>query len=379
MTRTLELPLLTLGDPGQLSGGHVYQRRIAGAATGYDFAIRFVPLPPGAFLRQSLAAHAALVEAFRRSAAAVLVDSIVAACCAPSLVLKRSPLAVIGILHQPPGGLDGPRASRVLRKRLDLLSYRRARLLIVTGPPVAEALLRTGLPPARIALAPPGCEVSPERGPRAGGGPSRADLRRGRQAALLCVANWHPRKGLRPLLEAMARLPASQATLHLVGDDRVDPAHAAELRRLLQTPELAGRVVVHGPLPASLVTRMYAAADVFVLASTEEPYGMVYSEALAAGLPVVGWRSGNLPHLVESGVDGILVEHGDVGALAAALQRLVEDAALRSRLGKHARRRASTLPSWDRAAAAFFTAIRGALDGSHTPAAPLPDPRVSSR
>ena len=78
---------------------------------------------------------------------------------------------------------------------------------------------------------------------------------------------------------------------------------------------------------------MYRDADVFVLPSVREPYGTVYGEAMAAGLPVVGWRAGNLPHLASHEREGLLVEPGDVRALTSALRRLTEDEELRTRLG----------------------------------------------
>ena len=70
---------------------------------------------------------------------------------------------------------------------------------------------------------------------------------------------------------------------------------------------------------------LYRAADAFVLASVREPYGTVYGEAMAAGLPVVGWRAGNLPHLARHGEEGLIVDPGDVAGLTAALRRLAYD------------------------------------------------------
>ena len=107
---------------------------------------------------------------------------------------------------------------------------------------------------------------------------------------------------------------------------------------------------------------LYAAADVFVLASTEEPYGTVYGEAMAAGLPVVGWAAGNLPHLADDGVEGRVVPTGDGPALAAALGELCADDDLRRRLGAAARRRAERLPTWDDTATAFYAVCRDVLE-----------------
>jgi glycosyltransferase involved in cell wall biosynthesis len=178
---------------------------------------------------------------------------------------------------------------------------------------------------------------------------------------VLCVGNWVARKGLHSLLDAFARLPAEAATLHLVGDDRADARYAARLRARLRQPDLAGRVIVHGPLPRENVAALYDAADVFVLPSLKEPYGTVYGEAMAAGLPVVGWRAGNLPYLMEDGREGLLCDPGDVEGLARALARLVDDEPLRRQLGAAARRRALALPTWEEAATLFFAAIREAV------------------
>jgi glycosyltransferase involved in cell wall biosynthesis len=124
--------------------------------------------------------------------------------------------------------------------------------------------------------------------------------------------------------------------------------------------DLADRVVVHGPLPLEGVAALYQGADVFVLPSLKEPYGTVYGEAMAAGLPVVGWRAGNLPYLADDGKEGLLAEPGDLAALARALERLACDEPLRRRLGEAAQQRARTRPTWEETAALFFQTVREA-------------------
>jgi glycosyltransferase involved in cell wall biosynthesis len=84
-----------------------------------------------------------------------------------------------------------------------------------------------------------------------------------------------------------------------------------------------------------------------------------------AGLPIVGWRAGNLPHLADHEREALLVAPGDVIGLSAALRRLVEDEPMRRRLGANARTRASTRPTWDETAAAFFAAIRSVKANDH--------------
>ena len=165
----------------------------------------------------------------------------------------------------------------------------------------------------------------------------------------------------------MARLPDGLATLHLAGDDRADPAYGVRVRERLARPDLAGRVVVHGPLPAERVAALYQAADVFALPSLREPYGTVWGEAMAAGLPVVGWRAGNLPHLAEHGHEGLLASPGDVAALSAALASLASDEDRRRRMAAAAERRAADRPTRAPSAGRFFDALREAASAGQAP------------
>jgi glycosyltransferase involved in cell wall biosynthesis len=164
----------------------------------------------------------------------------------------------------------------------------------------------------------------------------------------------------------VGRLPDDAVTLHLVGDPDAEPSYAARVRARLAAPDLAGRVVVHGPLPVGGVAAFYAAADVFALASSREPYGTVYGEAMATGLPVVGYAAGNLPHLARDGEEGLVVPPGDVGALTAALRRITADPVLRVRLGAAAGRRAASFPTWEETAARLFAELRAVVEAVGT-------------
>jgi glycosyltransferase involved in cell wall biosynthesis len=95
-----------------------------------------------------------------------------------------------------------------------------------------------------------------------------------------------------------------------------------------------------------------------VLPSYHEPYGTVYGEAMAAGLPVVGWAAGNLPHLAANGREGLVVEPGDRVGLAAALSRLAGDVPYRERMAAAAAERGGRLPTWDETTARFVALLR---------------------
>lgn len=348
----LRVALITLGDPGRLTGGYLYHRRIAELAPRFDARVEFVSFADWPFPLAALQARSVVARALRSGADVLLLDSIAAAFAGPWLARNEPPRPLVGMLHQPPGGIDhGPARTRI-QAVLDRLAYGRARRLLVASDDLADQLVAGGEPRDRIVVIPPGRDVAGAIGLPPG------DLRRGRDAALLCVGNWVERKGILDLLNAFARLPAETATLHMAGDEEAEPPYGARVRARLERPDLARRVVRHGRLSVEDVAALYVAADAFVLPSLKEPFGTVYGEAMAYGLPVIGWRAGNLPHLADHEREGLIVEPGDLDALTRAMRRLATDADLRRRLGRAARERAITRPTWEQSAAMLFAALR---------------------
>ena len=350
----LLLCLVTVGDPERLTGGYLYHLRMAEAAPRHGARIVFVSFPDRALPLAAAAAASVFARARTLGADAILLDSIAAAPAAAWLAARSPGVPLIGALHQPPGGIDHGAWRTRLQAPFDRLAYARASLLIVASELLADELAAAGFARERIRVVPPGRDIA--------AAPAEApDLRQGRRAAFVCVANWIERKGILELLEEFARLPPETATLHLAGDDAVDARYAGRVRRRLAAHDLSERVVVHGPLTHERVAALYAGADAFVLPAVREPYGTVWGEAMAYGLPVVGWRAGNLPYLADDGREGLLAEPGDVEALARSLAGLAGDEALRRRLGEAARRRAASRPTWEESAAAFFAAIKSIL------------------
>jgi glycosyltransferase involved in cell wall biosynthesis len=271
----------------------------------------------------------------------VLVDSIAAAYLAPWIALRR-PRRLIAIVHQPPGGIDHAPPRRWVQAWLDRFVYRRCDRVIV-----ASALLAGRFDGAIV--------VPPGRDQQAG--TQVSDLREGAQAAALCAANWLPNKGILELLDAAAVLPPGMLRLHLAGDERTDTPYGQRVIR--RVGDMPGRVVRHGPCSDAEMGVLYRSADLFVLPSRWETYGTVIAEAMDAGLPVIGWRSGNLPHLVEDGKQGIVITPGDIGALSGALRRLATGEPERQRMGAAAADRALSLPTWEQSAERFYAILAG--------------------
>jgi glycosyltransferase involved in cell wall biosynthesis len=335
-----------------MTGGYLYHRRLAELAPRNNASIHFLSVPDRVFPLAILDAPDIQRGVARAGADVIVVDSIAAAFLGPWLAVRPPAQPVVGMLHQPPGGIDHGPLRTTAQKILDRLAYRAARRLLVASESLADDLRAGGEPVERVTVVPPGRDVAEIIGAPPG------DLRQGRAAALLCVGNWVARKGVLDLLEAFAMLDERLATLHLVGDTDAEPRYGRQVRARLARMDLANRVSVHGMQSISDVAALYAASDAFVLPSLREPYGTVYGEAMAFGLPVVGWRAGNLPYLAAHEREGLLVEPGDLAGLAAALRRLADDAPLRARLGAAAKERALSRPTWEDVGRMFFDHLR---------------------
>ena len=165
-----------------------------------------------------------------------------------------------------------------------------------------------------------------------------------------------PRKGFDILVLALAMLADIPWRLMIVGDLTRDPSEAAKLEHLISQHGLSGRIETFGTVASSRLAVLFAKADLFVLASRFEGYGMAYTEALCHGLPVIGTTAGAIPDTIPQGA-GLLVPPDDPAALAVALRGVIVDAKQRRRLSEAALAAARTLPTWQESAAVFAATL----------------------
>jgi glycosyltransferase involved in cell wall biosynthesis len=173
---------------------------------------------------------------------------------------------------------------------------------------------------------------------------------------LLSVGAVVPRKGFDVLVAALARLTDLPWQLTIAGDLARDRTAATQLEADIARHGLEERVLVVGAVSAQRLAVLYAEADIFVLASHFEGYGMAYAEAVANGLPVIGSKAGAIPDTVPHDA-GLLVAPGDVAAFAQALRSTIRDDDLRQRLAGAARAAAHELPIWRDSAEIFAHAL----------------------
>jgi glycosyltransferase involved in cell wall biosynthesis len=294
---------------------------------------------------------AALSEAARLLASIpdgriVLVDGLAFGAMPSQVEPEASRLRLIAIVHLPLAlevGVEPAAAARLEASERRALAA--ASLVVVTGAPTIASLERFGVARDRIELVEPGTDPAPLA---RGSGGTRVQL--------LCVATLNPGKGHEILIRALASLAYRDWNLTCVGDVRRYPETVDCIRAIACAQRLEDRVTLVGELHEAGVAAAYDRADLFVLATLRETYGMAVAEALARGLPVVSTMTGAIPDLV--GADaGLLVPPGDEAALTAALSRAVGDADLRNRMAAGARRVRDRLPTWDDAAEKIEAAI----------------------
>jgi glycosyltransferase involved in cell wall biosynthesis len=187
---------------------------------------------------------------------------------------------------------------------------------------------------ARISVVQPGTDVAPlARG-------SRDDSRE-----ILCVANIIPRKGHDLLIEALTDLQHLRWRLTCVGSTMRSPQIAAQLRCQIDAAGLGERIRMLGELGGDALEQCFVAADLFVLPTRHEGFGMVVAEALAHGLPVLATRTGAIPGLVLPDA-GIVVPPDDAAALREALSRLLTEPKTLARFAEGAREARARLPRW---------------------------------
>jgi len=258
----------------------------------------------------------------------------------------------VALVHHPLALETGlAAAQRLALQHSEMRALAAARGVIVTSPFTARHLgADFGVPPERIAVVEPGTEPAPLASGSADDGLS-----------LLCVATITPRKGHALLAEALAGLKDRPWTLHCAGSLTMDPACADALARTIARHGLEQRIVMHGEQDEAGLRKLYQHADAFVLPSFHEGYGMALAEAIAHGLPVISTRAGAIADTVPPEA-GLLVPPGDLPALRAALQRLLDDAPWRAQLGAGARAARTRLPGWADSSARFAQALQRFAD-----------------
>jgi glycosyltransferase involved in cell wall biosynthesis len=346
---------VTVAVPGDLAtrtGGYAYDRRIVAELRQAGWQVDVLelgdgfPMPDAATMR---AAEAKLAAA--PAGSPLVIDGLAFGVLPDAAAALRGRLRVVALVHHPLAletGLSATQSAALRESERAALAC--ADAVIATSAATARMLVTDyAVAGERIAVAPPGTDRS------AAMATGRADG----VVRLLSVGAVVPRKGFDILIAALATLTDLPWRLVIAGDITRDAATVARLDADIAARGLGGRIEVLGAVDDERLDALYAAADVFVLASRFEGYGMAYAEAIARGLPVIGTTGGAIPDTVPAEA-GVLVPPDDAAALARALRRVVGSAEDRRQLAAGAKRASAALPTWRSSAQMFAAALEGA-------------------
>jgi len=347
------------GDIRTLTGGYIYDREIIAGLSerGWSVTVHALdasfPAPTPAALRAARATFASLANG-----RVVVIDGLALPGLDRLLADEAKRLALVALVHHPVAletGLDPIEAERYGALERSALGY--VRRVITTSQWTARTLATDGVPVAQLRVVEPGVDrrksrsSSDPKGAATPGAPP--DL-----LNLLCVGTLTPRKGHAVLLEALNEIRDRHWHLTCAGSLLRDTPTVAAIQHLIDRLSLRKRVSLLGDLDREALERQYARADVFVLPSYLEGYGMALAEAVAFGLPVISTTAGAIPETVPANA-GILVAPGDSRGLAKALSSVIDDPARRAVLAANARAARASLPTWATAATKFAAALDG--------------------
>ena len=337
------------GDPETATGGFVYDRRIVAGLRDRGWTISDHILPDG-FPRPDASARreAAVVLAGIPDGSLVVMDGLALGVLPDIVRPHRQRLHLIALVHHPLALETGLRPLQ--RRNLETserAALEAARQIITTSETTAGDLGAMGVARDRVAVVRPGTDAAPI----AAG--SRSDT-----PHLLCVATLTPRKGHAILIKALTKLADRPWRLTCVGSKQRDPTTAKTIQNEMAVCGLTERVCLAGELSDADLADRYHNADLFVLPSLHEGFGMVLTEALARGLPIVATAAGAIPEALGRGT-ALLVPPNDVPALRRALSDVLDKPEYLRSLRAQALATRETLPNWNDAAGRFADILEG--------------------
>jgi len=324
------------GDLDLPTGGYTYDRRLLALLPAHGVTARHIALP-GSYpspTDKDLAETARLID--RLPTDAVLLIDGLALGAMPAWLITSFARTVVALCHHPlclEAGLSEARKAELKASESEALA--RSAAVIVTSPHTRALLVRDfGVPADRITVALPGTDPAP----RAEG--------TGKPLRLLAVGSIVPRKGYDVLVRALDRLKEHDWRLIIAGADDRSPETTTALRALVSTHSLDHRITIAGAVPDAQLSQLYSDADVFVMPSLFEGYGMVLAEAMSRGLPIVCTTGGAAAETAPD-TAAIKVTPGDDSELANALDRVMRDASLRQSMAKSSWVAGRGLPRWE--------------------------------
>lgn len=344
------------GDINTLTGGYLYDKRVMAELTNLGWQVDALSLDDRFpwvcdSTKERTARHLSQVDTNHY----LVVDGLALGVLGhyAELIARNRPFTAL--VHHPlalESGLD--RQTAKTWQQSEQAALAQASHIIVTSNLTRLTLIdQFAVAASKVTVIMPGVDIAL----RAAHGTTDVPTSPNKKAVeLLSVGSLVPRKGFDVLVQSLAQIKQLDWHLSIIGDDQRAPDTASNIRDLIADCGLVGRIDLLGAQPNDVLNEHYQAADVFVLASRYEGYGMAYAEAMTWGLPVIGTQAGAARDtLAWPGAIAVAVD--DQEALANALKRVVSEPALRHQMRLAALEHAKGLLTWEQVGEQFACAL----------------------
>ena len=344
----MQLHLLIPGDINTLTGGYIYNKRMVNGLLEmghnvqvYSLAVDF-PFPSPESTQQFVN----IINAIPKCET-IIIDSL-AFGAIPELLRKIKPNhPIVALIHMPLSIRNEFTAAQ--RKRLSIRekeAFSYADLILVTSPFTMNLLKGMGIDPVNIIVVLPGVEVLSHKNkyalfPR----------------KLITVSNFTRNKGHLLLVDALKELKYLNWTLDCYGNTNFDPEYVDTLSRLIDFNNLTDRIFLHAPITGNDLSQVYVNSDLLIHPSEFETYGMVLTEAMAHGIPVIASAGGAITQTVPASI-GVFFKENDTYSLQQTIKDLLLNLNKYHNLCKQASNYINQAQAWEKSIKEFEKALK---------------------
>lgn len=353
----MDVGFVVSGELSTTTGGFIYDRNLVHYLRSAGDAVEVIEIPWRAY---PVGLVHNLDPRLRRRVAAPDVDVLVQdELCHPSLVLtnRGREVPVVSIVHHLRSSEPRPSVPQSFVRVVEAGYLRSVDGFIWSSEATRDAVQSLGGRSTGIVAYPGGDRLDAD--------PDRFDIdgraHRGR-FSIVFLGRVTPRKGLHTLIQGLSRLPDDSWQLTAIGDTTASPRYVAEVRHQIEELGLEHAIDMQGKLDDHALSSTLADCHLLAVPSTYEGFGIAYLEGMGFGLPALATTAGGASELVRDGEDGILVPPNDPAAIAAAIEPLVTDRNRLARMGRKARRRFESHPTWEETAERVRDFLLGFVD-----------------
>ena len=342
----LRIEFIIYGDINQTSGGYYYDREFIRALKFRGHRVTISKAADG--------------QTGRAETDLYIIDEL----CHPDFFRTkhfkrlRTNTPLVGMVHHLAADEGRPFFDRIKHLVMERSFLNAMDFIVFNSQSTRESARKKGLYKGPSAIAVPGrSNTGGNRKPGGNAGPLQ----------LIFLGNLIPRKGLHHLLLALSGLPDIPFGFTIAGDDTVDPAYTRRIKRLIKRRRLEDRVILKGPVSNDQKKKILENADLMLMPSSHEGYGIAYVEAMGHGVIPVAGISGGAGEIIRHGENGFLVNPKNPMEIISILSQIYESPGWKNQLSSSARQRWQAHPLWEDTFQPVITALENLIstDLSH--------------